>query len=81
MRDGQSQGRRAIGAGSIVLLIVAVPLWNEFRVRGNLAWNVFLGVFLCGLAVAAIMLQHYLRQHPSEIGEARFDTTNTADDS
>ena len=43
---------------------------------GNTAWNVFLGLFLIGLAVAAILLQRYFRRHAPEIGEARFDTSN-----
>jgi hypothetical protein len=76
MSDEQARRRRTIGGGAIILLIVAVPLWNEFRVRGNLAWNAFLAAFLVGLAIAAILLQRYFRRHASEIGEARFDTSN-----
>ena len=34
------------GGGATVLLMVAFPLWSEFRVSGNLAWNTFLAVFL-----------------------------------
>jgi hypothetical protein len=63
-----------------VLLIVAVPLWNEFREPDNLAWNIFLAAFLLGLAIAAILLHRYFRQHPLEVGEARFDTSNKSDD-
>ena len=79
MKELQTRNRRAIGGGALVLLIIAAPLWNEFRVRGNLGWNVFLALFLCGLAVAAILLQRYFRQHSSDIGEARFDTRNNLD--
>jgi hypothetical protein len=75
MSEGQRQSRWVVGGGAMVLLIIAVPLWNEFRVPGNLAWNTFLALFLVGLAVAAILLQRYFWQHPLEVGEARFDTT------
>jgi hypothetical protein len=80
MGEGRRQNRWVVGSGSIILLIIAVPLWNEFRVAGNTAWNTFLAVFLVGLAVAAIVLQRYFWKHPSEIGEARFDTTKHRDD-
>ena len=81
MSEGERQSRRAVGGGAMVLLIIAVPLWNEFRVPGNLVWNTFLAVFLVGLAVAAILLQRYFWKHPSEIGEARFDTSNSREES
>ena len=80
MSDAKHQSRWAVGGGAIVLLIIAVPLWNEFRVPGNLAWNTFLALFLVGLAVAAVSLQRYFWRHPSEIGEARFDTANRRED-
>jgi len=66
---------RTIGAGPIVLAALAVPLWAEFRVPGNLAWNGFLAAFLIGLGVAAFVAQRYFRAHAGEIGEARFDTS------
>jgi hypothetical protein len=62
------------------LLLIAVPLWNEFRVPDSPAWNTFLALFLVSLAVAAILLQRYFWRHASEIGEARFDTTSKGDD-
>lgn len=80
MSDRQQQNRWVIGGGALVLLVIALPLWNEFRVSGNLAWNSFLAVFLIGLGVGAVLLQRYFRQHASEIGEARFDTTNKSED-
>ena len=80
MTRGQQQSRWILGGGALVLLIIAVPLWNEFRVTGNMAWNVFLGVFLIGLGIGAILLQRYFRQHASEVGEARFDTSNKPED-
>lgn len=76
MSEGQHEKHRLVGGGSMVLLVVTVPLWNEFRVAGNLLWNIFLAIFLLALAVAAILLQRYFRQHASEIGEAQFDTSN-----
>lgn len=80
MSEGQQRSRWAVGGGALVLLIVAMPLWNEFRVAGNVAWNIFLGVFLIGLGAGAILLQRYFRQHASEVGEARFDTSNKPED-
>jgi hypothetical protein len=76
MSDDQARRRWRVGGGAIILLIVAVPLWDEFRVRGNPAWNAFLAAFLVGLAIAAILLQRHFLRHASEIGEARFDTSN-----
>ena len=66
--------RYLIGGGASVLVTVAVMLWAEFYVAGNLAWNIFLGVFLVGLIAAAILLQRFFMTHSAEIGEARFDT-------
>ncbi|HWU93897.1 MAG TPA: hypothetical protein VN106_11700 [Sphingomicrobium sp.] len=72
---------RYSGGGAIIMLIIAVPLWNEFRVRGDLGWNIFLALLLVGLCVAALLLQRYFWRHAAEIGEARFDTTNKPSDS
>jgi hypothetical protein len=80
MSEDQHENRPMVGAGAMVLLLIAVPLWSEFRVAGNLVWNIFLALFLLGLAVAAILLQRYFRQHASEIGEAQFDTSNKRND-
>ena len=79
MSELQHKGRYA-GGGAIIMLIIAAPLWNEFRVRGDFAWNVFLAVLLVALCIAAILLQRYFWRHASEIGEARFDTSNEPDD-
>jgi hypothetical protein len=38
------------------LLVVAVQLWDEFRVSGNPVWNAFIAAFLVGLVIAAILL-------------------------
>ena len=65
---------RTIGAGPIVLAALAIPLWAEFRVAGEVWWNAFLAAFLIGLGVAAIFAQRYFRAHAGEIGEARFET-------
>ena len=65
----------------MILVIIAAPLWGEFRVRGNDGWNVLLALFLIGLVVAALLLQRHFWRHGSEIGEARFDTTNRAEGS
>ena len=80
MSEGQQQSRWVIGGGALVLLIIAEPLWDEFHVAGNVAWNAFLAVFLIGLGIGAILLQRYFRQHASEVGEARFDTSNKPGD-
>jgi hypothetical protein len=75
------QKRRGAGGGAIIMLIIAIPLWNEFRVRGDVVWNIFLAVFLLSLCIAAIVLQRFFWRHASEVGEARFDTTNKPTDS
>ena len=72
--------RRVVGGGALVLLVIAEPLWNEFHVPGNRGWNAFLALFLIGLGIGAILLQRYFRQHLSEVGEARFDTTKKRED-
>jgi hypothetical protein len=72
----QSQRWWTVGGGTIILLVIAGSLWDEFRVPGNRAWNIFLALFLVGLGVAAILIQRHFRLHPLDVGEARFDTTN-----
>jgi hypothetical protein len=72
-----SEGRSSkylVGGGTTVLVIVAGMLWQEFYAPGNLGWNIFLGLFLAGLAVAAFLLQRFFLTHSAEIGEARFNT-------
>jgi hypothetical protein len=69
----------AVGGGAAVLLVIAGPLWNEFRVPGNTAWNAILGIFLIGLSGAALLLGRHFYAHSNEIGEARFDTHNEVD--
>ena len=76
MSDEQAPKRWALGSGAVILIVITGPLWNEFRVPGNLGWNIFLALFLIGLAVGAFFLQRYFWKHRSQIGEARFDTSN-----
>lgn len=61
-------------AGAIVLLTIAAMLWMEFFEPGKLGWNIFLGLFLLGLAIAAVLLGRFFLTHSAEIGEARFHT-------
>lgn len=68
-----------VGGGAIVLLVIALPLWREFRVPGNAGWNIFLAAFLVALGIGTVLLQHYFLTHSGEIGEARFDTRNAKD--
>lgn len=68
-----------MGGGAVVFLIIAFPLWNEFRVPGQPGWNVFLALILTGILTAAFFLQRYFHAHIGEIGEARFDTSNKPD--
>ena len=68
-----------VAGGAVILLIVAGPLWNEFRVPGNGLWNACLGVFLIALGGSALVLGRYFYLHSGEIGEARFDTRNKVD--
>ena len=63
-----------MGGGSAVLLVVLLPLWNEFREPGNVGWDIFLAVLLLGLAGGALMLQRYLATHIGDVGEARFNS-------
>jgi hypothetical protein len=46
----------------------------EFFDSGNIGWDVFLGLFLIAVAIAAVLLGHFFLTHSAEIGEARFDT-------
>ena len=68
--------KRTMGGGAAVLLVVILPLWRELHEPGQMVWNVVLAVILAGLAVATFFIHQYLHDHISEVGEARFDTTN-----
>ena len=81
MSTPKTSDRWVLGGGAIVLLVIAMPLWNEFRIKGQPLWNAFLAIFLIGLGVAAILFQRYFRAHTDEIGEARFDTRNQDEES
>ena len=65
-----------LGGGAFVLIIIAIPLWREFRVPGATGWNVFLALILIVLAVAAFFLQRYLQNNIADVGQAAFDTRN-----
>jgi hypothetical protein len=76
----QDRGRHyVIGAGTVFLIVLGIPLYAEFHVSGNTAWNIFLILFLAGIAVAGFLLQRFFLDHAGEIGEARFDTRNKSD--
>ena len=66
-----------LGGGLTVFVIIAFPLWREFRERDQTGWNVFLALLLVGIVVAAVFLNRYFSAHAGEIGEARFDTRNS----
>ena len=72
--------RWAIGGGAIVLLTIAVPLWNTMREPGHIGWNLFLGAVLLGMSALAVSAQIYFSRHPLDVGEARFDTSNKSDE-
>ncbi|HEY1604425.1 MAG TPA: hypothetical protein VGF77_02385 [Allosphingosinicella sp.] len=75
-----TRGRHYVmGGGAGILIAVGIPLYAEFNVPGNLAWNVFLILFMTGTAVAGFLLQRFFFQHVGEVGEARFDTRNKSD--
>ena len=76
MSAPQAMDRWVVGGGAAVLLAIATPLWNEFRVPGDQIWNAFLALFLVALAVTAVFLGRYFYSHSAEVGEARFDTRN-----
>jgi len=61
--------------GGIVIAAIAVMLGIEFFDSANVSWDVFLGLFLAGITVAALLLGRFFLTHSAEIGEARFDTT------
>jgi len=48
----------------------------EFFDPANIGWDVFLGLFLAGAGVAAVLLGRFFLTHSGEIGEARFDTVH-----
>jgi hypothetical protein len=74
-------GRRNLAAGTAiaVLAAIAVPLFAEFFEPRALGWDLFLGLFLVALMVAALQLRRFFAAHAGELGEARFDTRNEGD--
>jgi ABC-type glycerol-3-phosphate transport system permease component len=68
-----------MGAGAGILAALAIPLYAEFAEPGLTPWNLFLILFLGGVAVAAFFLQRFFLRHAGEVGEARFDTRNKGD--
>ncbi|HEX4736734.1 MAG TPA: hypothetical protein VH331_04145 [Allosphingosinicella sp.] len=78
--EAKSRGRHyVIGGGAGILVALGIPLYAEFNVPGNTPWNIFLILFLAGIAVAGFLLQRFFLNHAGEIGEARFDTRNKGD--
>ena len=78
--QGPPRGRAYVmGGGAVILAAIAIPLFQEFREPGLTAWNIFLILFLAGIALAAFLLQRFFASHAGEIGEARFDTRNKSD--
>ena len=76
----EGRGRYYVmGGGAGILIALGIPLYSEFHVPGNLAWNIFLILFLAGIAMAGFFLQRFFLNHVGEIGEARFDTRNKSD--
>ena len=73
------ENRWVMGGGALVLLLVAGPLWLEFREPGQTVWNVLLAAMLIGVLIAAYRLQRFFRANIGEIGEARFDTRNESE--
>ena len=69
-----------MGGGVLVLAALGIPLWAEFHEPGQAAWNVMLAAILIAVAVAAVVLHRFLRDHIDEVGEARFDTHNREQD-
>jgi hypothetical protein len=66
--------------GAVLLLAaITVPLFAEFYEPRQVVWDVFLGLSLAALVVAAALLARFVSRHAGEIGEARFDTTNKGD--
>lgn len=61
-------------AGGFAVAVIAVMLGIEFFDSANIGWDVFLGLFLAGVAVATVLLGQFFLNHSAEIGEARFDT-------
>lgn len=76
LTEAEKRQRWSRGGGAFILVIIAFPLFREFSAPGNTLWNVFLGLLLLGLIVAALLLQRFFATHADEIGEARFDTRN-----
>ena len=79
MSEPRQTNKAAVALGAIMLFVIAAPLWREFRVAGDAAWNIFLAIFLIGLGASAFVLGRYFYVHSDEIGEARFDTRNKVD--
>ena len=67
-----------VGTSVQAAMPVATLLLWELFVPGNWGWNVALALMLAGFGAAAFFIHRYLSAHASEVGEARFDTTNRA---
>jgi Na+/melibiose symporter-like transporter len=65
-----------LGGGAGILVIVAMFLVRDLLMSEDTGWNIFLGLMIVGILVAAFFLQKFFRENIDEIGEARFDTRN-----
>jgi H+/Cl- antiporter ClcA len=74
--NGRRSSYYVTGGGAAVFLVIAFPLYQEFREPGYPLWNAFLVLFLIGLVITAFLLARFFRTHAGEVGEARFDTRN-----
>jgi hypothetical protein len=68
--------QRKLGGGTAAVMIILLPLWNEFSEPGRTVWNAALFFMLIGLLVGAVLLQRYFLNNIDQVGDARFDTSN-----
>lgn len=61
-------------------ILLAIPLWREFREPAQPLWNGFLAIFLTALIVGSFIGIRYLQKNRIEVGEARFPTTDSKAD-
>jgi Na+/H+ antiporter NhaD/arsenite permease-like protein len=79
--EAPRKARTGLAAATAIalLLAIALPLFAEFFEPRALVWDLFLGLFLVALVVAALQLRRFFASHAGELGEARFDTRNEGD--
>ena len=76
--DGDQHNARwwKTGAGTTVLIFVAVALFIEFHDPAAPLWTAFLFIVMAALVIAALLLMRRFALQIDEVGEARFDTRN-----